>query len=959
MAVRLILAISLVVLGTLAGSLSDALAAPILAIQSPESGSRTGETRPLITGVTTDSTDPVIVTISAGGSPVESAEAVPQESSGQWAVRVPSSLGDGSYVAVAEQSEAATGESGASAGIGFTVDTQPPRVTLEQVPSPTGDRTPSFNGTASEGGTVTVRVFRGAISGKQVVATLHATVSEGTWSTAAASSLADGSYTALAEEESSLGNETGVSEARAFTVDTAPPTVTLEPISTPTGVTRPSFSGFASDVKQVTIYVRRGGSVVAVAHANGTGGAWSSGPTSEALSEGAYTAVAVQESSLGNPQGESEPIGFTVVNAKPHVTLSAPHSPSNETQPIFTGTASDTTPVSISIHAGASAAGPVVAGAEATGTGGSWTSGHASPALASGEYTAVAEQESSLGNPSGISNEVTFVVDTSSPSVTLNALETPSNNANPAFSGTAGDTTPVTVHVLAGSGEEVASVTGTPSGGAWKSGPLSKGLSTGSYTAFATEPSSLGNPAGQSATISFVVNTESPHLTLEQPPKRSNDATPSFNGTTNETTPIKVYVFAGTKATGTRVATLEVAGTGGAWASGPTSSLSDGTYTALAEQQSAVGNPAGKSAERTFEIKTAAPGVTLTPPAARTNRTAMSFEGTAGDTTTVTVSVYRGSSVTGTLVATATAAGAGPGAPWKSSAIGGLTEGTYTAIAREESSLTGNPTGESNAATFLVETKSPTVTLAAVASPSNDVTPTFSGTATDTTPVFVHVYQAGLEVALLEATSTGTSWTATAPALSGAKQRYTAVATQASFVGNAEAKSSEIAFEIDTEPPTVTILPIATSNNRAPTFSGEASDSKPVVVHVLHAGNEVASAEAIPSAGKWKTAPAKPLLGTGDNEYTAYATQASSLGNGAGKSAEIGFVVNTEPPSVTLASIPTPSNDRAPTFTGTASDTGEVKVVITGGGKKFEASAPVVAGGYTTGPVALPAVKTL
>jgi hypothetical protein len=960
MARRLTLAMLLALLGILAGSLANASANPFLAIQSPEAGSRTGEARPVIAGVTSDSSDPVTVTISSGGSPVESTQAVPEES-GEWAVRLPMSLGDGQYVALAEQTEAGAEESAASTEIGFTVDTQPPSVTLEQPPSPSGDSTPSFKGTASEAGTVTVYVFKGSPAAKQVAATLHATVSEGTWSTSATPSLADGTYTALAEEESSLGNESGVSEGRGFTVDTAAPTVTLEPISTPTGVTTPSFSGFASDTTAVTVYIYKGGSRVAEAHAKGTGGAWSSGSTTEALVEGAYTAVAVQESSLGNPDGESERISFTVVTAAPRVTLNALHSPSNDTAPIFTGTASDTKPVSITIHAGGSTEGPVVAGAEATGTAGSWTSGHTSPALGSGEYTAVAEQESSLGNPNGISNAVTFVLDTSSPSVTLKAIETPSKNANPVFSGTASDTTPVTVHVLGSSGEEVASATGSPSGTAWKTGSLSKTLGTGSYTAFATESSSLGNPAGKSATISFSVNTESPHVTLEQPPKRSSDATPSFNGTTDETTAVKVSVFAGTKATGTPVATLEVAPSGGTWASSQTSALPDGTYTALAEEQSAVGNAAGKSLERIFEIKTAAPGVTLTPPPKRSNKTTMAFEGTAGDATTVTISVYRGSSASGTLVATTTAPGTGAGAPWKSGTISGLTEGTYTAIAKEESSLEGNPTGESNAATFMVETKSPSVTIAAVPTPSNDVTPTFSGTATDTTDVFIHVYRAGIEVADVKATSPGTTWTATAPALSGAKQRYTAVATQASFVGNPEAKSREVAFEINTEAPTVTIQPIGPpSNQREPAFSGEASDTRPVVVHVLHAGKEVASAEALPSEGRWKSGKVKPPLGTGDNEYTAYATEASSIpGNEAGESLQVAFIVDTEPPSVTLEPIATPSNNRAPMFTGTASDTDEVKLVITGGGKKFEPSARVVAGSYTIGPVALPAVKTL
>src|SRR5439155_21094163 len=99
----------------------------------------------------------------------------------------------------------------------------------------------------------------------------------------------------------------------------------------------------------------------------------------------------------------------------------------NDTTPSFTGTASDTTSVVIQIYAGATAEGAVVSTATATGTGDGWTSGHASPALPSGQYTAIATQESSLGNPSGVSEPVTLTVETASPTETVDPAEPPSN----------------------------------------------------------------------------------------------------------------------------------------------------------------------------------------------------------------------------------------------------------------------------------------------------------------------------------------------------------------------------------------------------------------------------------------------------------------------------------------------------------------------------------------------------
>jgi len=121
------------------------------------------------------------------------------------------------------------------------------------------------------------------------------------------------------------------------------------------------------------------------------------------------------------------PVMSTADAAAPKVTLNSPASPSTNTTPSFTGTASNTTPVTVNIYARAAAKGTAVSTATATGTGAAWVSGNASPALSSGQYTAVATQTSSRqGNPAGRSGPVTFTV-TPSPVVTPAeaALSTP------------------------------------------------------------------------------------------------------------------------------------------------------------------------------------------------------------------------------------------------------------------------------------------------------------------------------------------------------------------------------------------------------------------------------------------------------------------------------------------------------------------------------------------------------
>jgi hypothetical protein len=127
------------------------------------------------------------------------------------------------------------------------------------------------------------------------------------------------------------------------------------------------------------------------------------------------------------------PVMSTADAAAPRVTLNAPASPSSNATPSFTGTASNTTPVTVHIYAGAAAKGTVVstATATATATGTTWASGSASPALASGQYTAVATQENSIvDGPAGKSGPVTFTV-TPPPVVTTTEPPLPTPTAVP------------------------------------------------------------------------------------------------------------------------------------------------------------------------------------------------------------------------------------------------------------------------------------------------------------------------------------------------------------------------------------------------------------------------------------------------------------------------------------------------------------------------------------------------
>jgi hypothetical protein len=148
---------------------------------------------------------------------------------------------------------------------------------------------------------------------------------------------------------------------------------------------------------------------------------WISGQVTSRLPDGSFTAVATQPSALGNPPGTSNAITFEIDTQPPSVTLDQLPSPSPAAAAIFSGTASDEAPVTVEVYGGAGAEGPVVASASAAVAGGEWASARLSPALAWGEYTAVASQPSSIGNPPGTSPPMTFVVEPIPPSVATEA----------------------------------------------------------------------------------------------------------------------------------------------------------------------------------------------------------------------------------------------------------------------------------------------------------------------------------------------------------------------------------------------------------------------------------------------------------------------------------------------------------------------------------------------------------
>ncbi|HWX74588.1 MAG TPA: Ig-like domain-containing protein, partial [Solirubrobacteraceae bacterium] len=319
-------------------------------------------------------------------------------------------------------------------------------IVLEGFPggSTTNDPTPSFSGTSEDHlDAVTVDLFAGeSPSGAPLeVLTSQPSGASGSWSVAATNPLADGTYTALAEQHEP-GAPPSASAPYVFTLDTRPPTVALAAPALFSGDTTPTFSGTASDTTAVSVNVYSGGRAEGIPlvtlEANPVGGRWSSAGVSPPLLSGTYTVIATQPSSLGNPSGTSEAATFVVEAGAPSVTLDAPPARSNDTLPSFSGTASEATPVTVEVFEGPRAQGALAAIARTTATPGSWSTEPLETPLPEGRhtFTAVALQASEHGKPPGESGPVSFIVDTEPPEVRLDDVPSPSNDTKPSFSGT-------------------------------------------------------------------------------------------------------------------------------------------------------------------------------------------------------------------------------------------------------------------------------------------------------------------------------------------------------------------------------------------------------------------------------------------------------------------------------------------------------------------------------------------
>jgi hypothetical protein len=196
-----------------------ALAAPSVTITSPSNGSVVTESTPSFSG-TTDEPFEVTVNVYQEGTSVRTLSTTTLGSS--WTVGPSQALANGTYTAVAEQSNL-LGERGTSAQVAFAISVPPPQLTIS-VPanhSATSSGSQVVAGTTSgTSPTVTVHLYTGETTAPPAsIEAVAVRPANGSWSTTFGG-LGAGTYTAQAEQRDTAGNR-GVSAPVTFTV-TAP-----------------------------------------------------------------------------------------------------------------------------------------------------------------------------------------------------------------------------------------------------------------------------------------------------------------------------------------------------------------------------------------------------------------------------------------------------------------------------------------------------------------------------------------------------------------------------------------------------------------------------------------------------------------------------------------------------------------------------------------------------------------
>lgn len=285
---------------------------------TPQDGSTTNETTPMITGRSDDDATIEVTITDSNGTVVETLTVTP-DAQGQWQTQPATPLTDGKYTitATATRPDGKTATDTAS----VSVDTMPPALTVD---SPADNTTLGkddmlvVNGTSDPDQVVTVVIRDDA--GNTVFTGDVTTDDQGNWSVEPGN-LPDGNYTVDVSATDEAGNETR--EMRTVTIDKTPATVTITSpdAQNPLEDTTPTIAGTVDEpgaVIEIFVDGQKVGETTSDAQGN-----WSFDlPEDQALGEGMHTIEAKTTDAAGN-EGQAT-ITVNVPTPKAPVTITSP-----------------------------------------------------------------------------------------------------------------------------------------------------------------------------------------------------------------------------------------------------------------------------------------------------------------------------------------------------------------------------------------------------------------------------------------------------------------------------------------------------------------------------------------------------------------------------------------------------------------------------------------------------------
>jgi hypothetical protein len=488
---------------------------------------------------------------------------------------IASSLADGAHTVSVRATDATGNVDAIPATRSFTVDTVAPDTNITGGPTgPTGNTTPAFTFTSTEGGsTFQCKLDAGAFAGCSSPFTTTA--------------LADGAHTVQVRAIDAAGNTDGAPASRAFTVDATPPDTTIT--GGPSGLTTvasPSFT-FTSTEPGSTFECRRGTTLFAPCTSPfGTGG----------LADGSYTVEVRAIDAVGNADGSPDSRAFTIDTAPPDTTITAgPGGATNDSTPSFTLASTDT---------GSSFECQVDAGAFAT-----CASPFTPAALADGAHTVQVRATDPAGNVDGTPVSRAFTVDTAPPDTTITSGPTSGNT--PAFAFTSTETgATFECRVDTGAFATCTSPFTTPA------------LTDGAHTVDVRAVDAAGNADASPASRAFTVAASLPDTTITAGPSDpTNDNTPTFTFSS----PALGATFAcrfGTAAFAPCTSPFTAA------------TLADGAYVFEVQATDAQGNADPTPASRSVTVDTTAPKTKIdSGPVGSTDDDTPTFEFSSNDAT--------------------------------------------------------------------------------------------------------------------------------------------------------------------------------------------------------------------------------------------------------------------------------------------------------------------------------------